>query len=269
MCGRQRHLCQYAGARQWDIYSMFFMLCNVTLWLQLKILEKGWNELLWIKVGEACNVKVIWTHAGETFLCDIFDIWQQRGSCKANRSSFSQILPVDSCIFDDQLDTRDCQGRSGPFVTIRQMGPSLALQICAMFSCYPILQLDEPLYILRAYSIWYNWYMCMNIEQSLNIPFLQFKSFARSMMSVADWALIPMLTSIILTMVGFQKIRFLIFLLQVLLRSRQSEFLAAVCGRWLCESQRMGFCIYKSQMLKRPVMMAMGFRRWQTKYQFI
>ena len=151
------------------------MLCNVTLWLQLKIFEMGWDELLWFKVGEACNVKVIWTHAGETFLCDIFDIWQQRGSCKANRSSFSQILPVDSCIFDDQLDTRDCQGRSGPFVTIRQMGPSLALQICAMFSCYPILQLDEPLCILRAYSIWYNWCMCLNIEQSQNIPFLQSK----------------------------------------------------------------------------------------------
>ena len=137
MCGKQRHLCRSnAKARQWDIYSMFFMLCNVTLWLQLKILEKGWNELLWIKVGEACNVKVIWTHAGETFLCDIFDIWQQRGSCKANRSSFSQILPVDSCIFDDQLDTRDCQGRSGPFVTIRQLKPSLALQLLTYHIVY-------------------------------------------------------------------------------------------------------------------------------------
>ena len=142
---------------------------------------------------------------GETFLCDIFDIWQQRGSCKANRSSFSQILPVDSCIFDDQLDTRDCQGRSGPFVTIRQMGPSLALQICAMFSFYPFWQLDEPLYVLRAYSIWC---MCLNMEQSLNIPFLQFKSFALSKMSAADWALITLSTSITLTMVGFQKIRF-------------------------------------------------------------
>ena len=230
------------------------MLCNVTLWLQLKILEKGWNELLWIKVGEACNVKVIWTHAGETFLCDIFDIWQQRGSCKANRSPFSQILPVDSCIFDDQLDTRDCQGRSGPFVTIRQMGPSLALQICAMFSW--------------AYSIWYNWCMCLNIEQSLNIPFLQFKSFALSKMSAVDWALITLSTSIIRRGWVSRKSDFFYFL-QVLLRSRQSEFLAAVCGRWLCESQRMGFCIYKSQMLKRPVMMAMGFRRLQTKYQII
>ena len=164
----------------------------------------GWDELLWFKVGEACNVKVIWTHAGETFLCDIFDIWQRLGSCKANRSSFSQILPVDSCIFDDQLDTRDCQGRSGPFVTIRQMGPSLALQICAMFSFYPFWQLDEPLYVLRAYSIWC---MCLNMEQSLNIPFLQFKSFALSKMSAADWALITLSTSIILTTVGFQKIR--------------------------------------------------------------
>ena len=71
------------------------------------------------------------------------------------------------------------------------------------------------------------------------------------------------------TRVGFQKIRFFFYFLQVLLRSRQSEFLAAVCGRWLCESQRMGFCIYKSQMLKRPVMMSMGFRQWQTKYLII
>ena len=59
---------------------------------------------------------------------------------------------------------------------------------------------------------------------------------------------------------GFPENQISYFLLQVLLRSRQSEFLVAVCGRWLCESQRMGFCIYKSQMLKRPVMMAMGFR---------
>ena len=73
---------------------------------------------------------------GETFVCDIFDIWQQRGSCKANRSSFSQILPVDSCIFDDQLDTRDCQGRSGPTVTLRQLKPSLALQLLTYHIVY-------------------------------------------------------------------------------------------------------------------------------------
>ena len=113
------------------------MLYNVTLWFQLKsIFEMGWDKLLWFNVGEACNVKVIWTHAGEAFLCDIFDIWQQRGSCKANRSSFSQILPVDSCIFDDQLDTRDCQGRSGPFVTLRQLKPSLALQLLTYHIVY-------------------------------------------------------------------------------------------------------------------------------------
>ena len=62
---------------------------------------------------------------------------------------------------------------------------------------------------------------------------------------------------------------FLYFFEQSMLVSRQSEFLAAVCGRWLCESQRMGFCIYKSQMLKRTVMMSMGFRQWQTKYLII
>ena len=145
------------------------------------------------------------------------------------------------------------------------MGPSLALQICAMFSCYPILQLDEPLCILRAYSIWYNWCMSLNIEQSLNIPFLQFKSFALSKMSAVDWALITLSTSIIRRgwvsrksdfftgFATFQTIR---------IPSRCLWSLAL----WITKN---GFCIYKSQMLKRPVMMAMGFRRWQTKYQII
>ena len=104
----------------------------------LVAIENLWDGMRWVVMiqSEACNVKVIWTRAGETFLCDIFDIWQRLGSCKANRSSFSQILPVDSCIFDDQLDTRDCQGRSGPFVTLRQLKPSLALQLLTYHIVY-------------------------------------------------------------------------------------------------------------------------------------